>query len=65
MTNCACAGGAEMRLLRVGFVTLVRMRGNRPVESPRPGFVLWDQYLVVFLGIVPTVYQVLPLEGSV
>lgn len=54
-----------MRLLRVGFVTLVRMRGNRPVESPRPGFVLWDQYLVVFLGIVPTVYQVLPLEGSV
>jgi hypothetical protein len=54
-----------MALLRVGTVTLEQMRGDRPVESSRPGFVLWDQYLVVFLGIVPTVYQVLPLEGSV
>ena len=45
-----------MALLRVGTVTLERMRGDRPVESPRPGFVLWDRYLVVFLGLVPTVY---------
>lgn len=54
-----------MAFLRVGTVTLEQMRGDRPVESPRPGFVLWDRYLVVFLGLVPTVYQVLPLEGSV
>ncbi|MFA5407517.1 MAG: hypothetical protein WC343_01970 [Bacilli bacterium] len=54
-----------MAFLRVGTVTLEQMRGDRPVESPRPYVVLWNRYLLVFLGIVPTVYVIEPPRSSV